>query len=211
MESLEKFLGKSKPHNLNNQHPPTDPNERYMWESKLLFSVYNRLNNNCTLLDYGCGGYGTLKTSLFDRFPDAKYYGLDIRKFINPEGDKVNLGHIDDLVNVIPNVDCMVAGSVFSHLSWEGIENVLNKLKPLFDKGGAFGFTTILSDKYELLYPNWYGSDTYGMSIITEKQYYDYCTKNGLIFEILPFSYPMIDNPYKKQNYCNIRKDTQSL
>ena len=208
MGTLKEFLSKSTPHNLNNGHPPTNPNERYDWESKLLYSVNGKLKDDCVLLDYGCGANGTLKTSLFNRYPNSKYYGLDIRKFTDPEGDKINLGHINDLEKTLSNVDCVVAGSIFSHLSWGGIESVLDKLKPLFDKGGEFGFTSIISDKYELLYPNWYGvnSDTYGMSIITEKQYHDYCNKNDLIFEKLPFSYPLKDNPYEKQDYCNIKK-----
>ena len=65
--TLEEFLNQSTPHGINNGHPPTSGNERYEWESKLLFSVHNKLNDKCRLLDYGCGTKGALQYNLLKR------------------------------------------------------------------------------------------------------------------------------------------------
>lgn len=205
--TLKEFINKIPPHNINNGHPPNSGEERHDWESKLLFSVYNKLNDKCSVLDYGCGSKGTLQYNLFSRYPDAKYYGLDIKgKFPIKSNSNVYMGLIEELPEKSKEVDCIVAGSVFSHLSWEGIKNVLDKLDLFFKNGGEFGFTTILNSKYELLYPDYYGKDTYGMAILTKDQYQKYCDDNNLTFEVLSFSYPLLNSPYKKQTYCNIKK-----
>lgn len=208
--TLEEFINQSTPHGINNGHPPTSDNERYEWESKLLFSVHNKLNDKCRLLDYGCGTKGTLQYNLLKRYPNATYCGLDIKgKFPIKSETNLYMGTIDELPQQLKQVDCVVAGSVFSHLPWESIKDVLNTLKPFFENGGEFGFTTILNKKYELLHPEWYGPNTYGMAILTKKHYQEYCDDNGLVFEVLPFSYSLgPQNPYKEQSYCNIKKST---
>lgn len=200
---LKTFLLNSKPHNIKNGHPPYDDIGRYDWESKLLYSVVDKLSPSCKILDYGCGKAGTLQHNLHKRFNKSVYYGLDVHSF-NTNTENVKLGHIDSLSKILPEVDAVVAGSIFTHLSIEGIEGVLDKMKAFFNNGGEFGFTVIFSDKYELITPNWYGPDTYHVTATTIEQYEDYCNKNNLEFTVLPITYP-IDFRFKVQTFCNIK------
>lgn len=210
---LEDFINQFSPHDIaNGPHPPSSGKERHDWESKLLFSVYNKLDDKCRLLDYGCGTIGTLQHTLFKRYPNATYCGLDVkgkRGFNKKSTDNVYMGTIDELPEKLKEVDCVVAGSVFSHLPWESIKDVLNKLKPFFENGGEFGFTTILNKEYKLIGHDHYGPNTYGMAILTKKHYQEYCDQNDLVFEVLPFNHSLgPNNPYKEQSYCNIKKST---
>lgn len=208
--NLENFISKNAPHGHSNSHPPHDPQLRHLWESKQLFTVKECLNESCTVLDYGCGGQGTLQYTLFNHYPNSKYYGLDIRNFKNPDGDKVNLGNINDLEDVLPKVSCMVMGSIFTHLSWEGIEQVLNKTLPYYNTGFQVGFSTFLGSKYELQTSDYYGPDTYHISIIPLYLYEKYCKNHNLqlivhdyiqeLDHILPFQ------NINHQNFLTIKK-----
>ena len=44
---LEEFINKVKPHGIHNSAPPKTPLLRHEWESKLLYSVYDRLGDSC--------------------------------------------------------------------------------------------------------------------------------------------------------------------
>ena len=121
---LEEFVSKVKPHGRDNVAPPNDPIGRHLWESKQLYSVFDCLHSNCSVLDYGCGGKGTLQYTLFNHFPNAKYYGLDVNNtefddnigFSIKDNGNSHFRDISELSNILPKVDCMVLGSVFTHL-----------------------------------------------------------------------------------------------
>jgi hypothetical protein len=65
---LNEFVEKVKPHKHHNAAPPFDEKSRHLWESMQLFSVIDRLSEDCSILDYGCGGKGTLQHTLFSHY-----------------------------------------------------------------------------------------------------------------------------------------------
>lgn len=205
--NLETFINQVEPHKIRSAHPPHDFKNRHVWESKLLYSVVNKLFSNCSLIDLGCGGQQTMKYSLFNRFPDSKYYGID-----------PTLNNMEDFPSLVKKVDCCVAGSVFTHLDFSNIKKILNTLKPMFDRGREFGFTFFL-DTEELHYgPNWYkDSNTWHVATTTVNQYEEYCENHGLKFKLLPFDHTnhtihLKDKPgdnkfVATQNFANISKE----
>ena len=185
--TLQDFASGITPHGLDNGHPPSDATLRHQWETKQLYTIIDVLKDDCAVLDYGCGKYGTLRHTLFGYAPNATYYGLDVQP--SPEDEaNAKFGHIDTLEDVLPKVNGAVLGSVFTHLSWEGIQNMLDKTLPYYDNGFQIGFTAFLSDKYETYKPGWYGAqDTFWVTKITEDMLSDYCTKNNLQYVVHPY------------------------
>ena len=91
MKKLKEFIEKTSPHNYPNSAPPIEPADRHLWESKQLYSVIDCLHDSCVVLDFGCGGHGTLQHTLFNHYPNSIYYGLDT-DFISHD----NYGFIDN-------------------------------------------------------------------------------------------------------------------
>jgi len=199
--SLKEFIGKSEPHGVYPQSPPHDKNLRHSWESKILYSVKDSLLEGCSLLEFGCGNQ-TLKRSLVDRYPNAEYYGVDPK-----------LTNMSLLSDIIPTVDCCVAGSVFTHLPWESIERILDDFAPMFENGGQFGFTFFLDDDHKLYNgPTYYGDNTYHVVTTTTDQYENYCNDKKLKFTLLPFDHKLCHliqydgTILSCQNFGNIKK-----
>lgn len=189
---LQNIIDKIPTHGIgNNGTPPDKPEIRHVWECKQLYSVIECLIPSSSILDYGCGPKGTLQHTLFDYYKfkgwvdehGANYYGLDLPTTIKPLSKKgVYLGYNTELDEILPKVDCMVMGSVFTHLDWEGITNILNKTLPYYKKGFQVGFTTFFGDNINLVNPDWYGqgTGTYHMSYIPKEKYQEYCDKYHL-------------------------------
>jgi RimJ/RimL family protein N-acetyltransferase len=224
---LKEFLNKVKPHTYQNAAPPFDIESRHLWESMQLFSVIDCLNDNCSILDYGCGGKGTLQHTLFSHYPNAKYYGLDINiegpdnsgfneTKLNNNLNNVYFEYIDELENVLPKVDAMVMGSVFTHLSLNKMTEVLDKLLPHFERGFQLGFTTFLGEKFEFEISGVYGNDpeTYGYTIIKFEWYKEYCDKNNLEIVLHPYFYKLpfeLANSGNKQRFITIKKRNNTI
>jgi len=206
--NLESFINNAKPHKfpmVPEDSPPHDPVKRHEWESKILYSVINSLSDNNSLLDYGCG-YGSMKFSLKNRYPNMEYIGLDkyVNKFAFPF-----VGDLSLLDEALERVDCIVAGSVFTHLSWGSIENILDKFERFFERGGEFGFTIFLTDKYDMELDNQFAKiEGYSSDVIeqTIEQYESYCKKNNLKFSLLPYKFKT-DYYGRYQHFCNIRRE----
>jgi hypothetical protein len=215
---LEEFINKVKPHGKNNSAPPNDPIARHLWESKQLYSVFDCLHPSCSVLDYGCGGKGTLQYTLFNHFPNAKYYGLDTNniRFDDNVGfkvknyDNVYFRDISELSTTLPKVDCMLLGSVFTHLGLKEIENVLNKTLPYYDKGFQLGFTTFLGDKIKTHVKNQHVPyDYYWIVVLTKEWIKNYCDKHDLTFIIQPYVFKLdhqIPLGLTYQNFITIKK-----
>jgi SAM-dependent methyltransferase len=220
---LNQFINKVKPHGVHNSAPPHDIKQRHFWESLQLFSIENCLNDYCSVLDYGCGGGGTLQHTLFNHYPNAKYYGLDIEfEGIDNKGfsgnkiknnNNIYFGYIDEIENILPKVDGMVMGSVFTHLSLNKMEEILNKTLPHYERGFELGFTSFLGDDFQFYGSHAYGNDpdTWEFTIIKYSWYEEYCEKNNLeiilhpYFYTTPFTLPN-SNGINKQNFITIKK-----
>jgi hypothetical protein len=195
--TLKEFITKVEPHNYSNSAPPFGKVDRHLWESKQLYSVIDCLHDNCTVLDFGCGGNGTLQHTLFSHYPNATYYGLDTdfvsvdnKGFLenkNKSKSNVYFKSSEELDEVLPKVDCMVMGSVFTHLSISKMEEILNKTLPHYDRGFQLGFTAFMSNYFSFVTPNVYGPETYGYTILDFKWFKDYCLKNGLTIVYHPY------------------------
>lgn len=209
--SLEDFISKATPHNKLNGGTPGQGTFRHIWESKQLYSVRRVLKDNCAVLDYGCH-WGTLKDTLFQHYPNAKYYGLDTKIVIDqikneknknviptsglaskfqeeiPKEKNVYMGYLDEIDGILPKVNCMVLGSVFTHLDWESIIEVLDKTLHYYEKGFELGFSAFLGDHYELYGQGHYGKpNTYHVTVLKKEQLQGYCNNNNLKLTLNPY------------------------
>ena len=217
--TLNDFINKVQPHGINNSAPPSDPVIRHGWESKQLYSVFDCLGPNCSVLDYGCGGKGTLQYTLFNHFPNASYYGLDMENIKFPDNESFKImdegnSHFMDishLSNILPKVDCMVLGSVFTHLGLNEIIEVLDKTIPHYHRGFQLCFTTFLGEKIkthvkveDLPY------DYYWIVVLTTNWIKEYCDSNSLDFVVHPFVHELDHNiplGLTHQSFVTIKKN----
>lgn len=220
---LDQFINKVKPHNKQNSAPPFEKNERHLWESLQLFTIKDCLKDGCSILDYGCGGKGTLQHTLFSHYPNSKYYGLDIdhegvdnkgfneNKLLNEQS--VYFGNINELEKILPKVDAMVMGSVFTHLSLSKMKEVLDKTLPHYERGFQLGFTAFIGSEFSFNGENAYGNDpdTWSWTVIKFEWFEEYCKKNNLqitlhpYFFTTPFTLPTSDR-IDKQSFMTIKK-----
>jgi hypothetical protein len=220
---LNEFINKVEPHGVQNSAPPHDKNNRHFWESLQLFSIKDCLKDDCAILDYGCGGKGTLQHTLFKHHPNAKYYGLDIKiesadnlgfnKSKSKIGDNVYFGYIDELDKILHEVDGMIMGSIFTHLSLNKMTEILDKTLPHYQRGFQLGFTSFLGNDFTFHGSHAYGNDpdTWNWTIIKYSWYEEYCNKNNLdiilqpYFYTTPFTLPN-SGGINKQNFITIKK-----
>ncbi len=213
---LKEFINKVEPHGKNNSAPPNDPIKRHQWESKQLYSVFDCLHSNCSVLDYGCGGEGTLQYTLFNHFPNAQYYGLDVNStnFSDNIGFEVKddgnsfFRDISELSNILPKVDCMVLGSVFTHLGLNKIVNVLDKTLPHYDRGFQLCFTAFLSSKI-IHWDKHKSFDYWWIVVLTIDWIKEYCNKHNLNFIVQPYIFELdheIPLGLTYQNFITIKK-----
>ena len=217
--TLEEFTNKVEPHRISSTAPPTDPELRHSWESKQLYSVKDCLGENCSVLDYGCGGQGTLQYTLFNHYPNAKYYGLDLKDqtYFDNQGFKTfsegntYFGDISELEDILPKVDCMVLGSVFTHLGLEEIKSVLDKTLPHYERGFQLSFTSFISNNYTFYHSETYDPNPYYWIVILKLEWFQkYCEKHGLEVILHPYAHEL-DHPLPihnltHQNFLTIKK-----
>ena len=216
--SLDRFINKVKPHDKNNSAPPKNPIARHLWESQQLYSVFDCLHPNCSVLDYGCGGDGTLQYTLFNHFPNAKYYGLDVRNINLPDNtgfeikDKGNskFRDISELSNILPKVDCMILGSVFTHLGLHSIKKILDETIPHYDRGFQLGFTAFLGKGIIQYYKDKRIDDYWWIIVLTIDWIKKYCDKNNLSFVVHPYIFELdhqIPLELTHQHFITIKKN----
>jgi hypothetical protein len=215
--TLEEFINKTKPHDKNNSAPPYDPVNRHLWECKQLYSVFDCLHSDCSVLDYGCGGNGTLQYTLFNYFPNAKYYGLDVNNhnFSDNTGFEIKDNNnsyfrdISDLSNILPKVDCMILGSVFTHLGLNEIIKILDKTLPYYDKGFQLCFTAFLGNDI-IHYNKDKEFDYWWIVVLTIDWIKVYCDKHNLNFKVQPYVFNLdhkIPLGLTHQNFITIKKN----
>lgn len=220
---LNEFINKFEPHGFQNSAPPFDANQRHFWESLQLYSIKDCLKDNCSILDYGCGGNGTLRHTLFKHCPNSKYYGLDIKlEGVDNLGFNNNIkkienntyfGYVNELNNVLHKVDGMVMGSVFTHLSLDKMTEILDMTLPHYERGFQLGFTSFLGNDFKFHGNRAYGNDpdTWNWTIIKYSWYEEYCDKNNLdiilhpYYYTTPFTLPTSEK-INKQNFITIKK-----
>jgi hypothetical protein len=185
--NINDFIEKHKPHCISNGAPPWDCFKRHEWESKQLYTIFEKISEGCHILDYGCGSNGTLQYTLFNHCPNSNYYGLELKNhhgdnqgFSVFSSDKVYLGYIDELDAILPKIDAMVLGSVFTHLPTDKIVEILDKTLPCYEKGFQIGFTFFESSDLTYYNGNHYNSESFWIVTLTKDFLQDYCKKNKL-------------------------------
>jgi len=213
---LKDFLEKVNPHKITNGAPPWDFNKRHEWESKQLYTVFEKLSNHSHILDYGCGSNGTLRHTLFNHYPYSNYYGLEIRNnhsdndgFTKYEKDNVYFGYDDELELILGKIDAMILGSVFTHLTTEKIEEILDKTLPYYDRGFQIGFSFFESEEIIYYRNNEYSSESFWIVTLTKDFLHNYCDKNNLKLVIHDFVQELdhkIDLGLTYQSFATIKR-----
>lgn len=216
--SLKSFIESKLPHGKYNVAPPHDPFKRHEWESKLLYTVKNVLKDDCVILDYGCGGNATLRYTLRNHYPNSVYYGLDVEENLDDNQGFNNLVdsnndyfyNIDKLDDVLPKVDGMVLGSVFTHLGIELIEEVLDKTLIHYDRGFQLGFSFFFGTDTQHYNPHPTIDNYYWVVVLGIEWLLEYCEKNNLNLEINPFVFELDHEVpiegIKFQSFATIKK-----
>jgi hypothetical protein len=216
--SLKSFIESKLPHGKYNVAPPHNPFKRHEWESKLLYTIKDVLKDDCVILDYGCGGNATLRYTLKNHHPNSIYYGLDVEENLDDNYGFNNLVdnnneyfyNIDKLDDVLPKVDGMVLGSVFTHLNIELIEEVLNKTLKHYDRGFQLGFSFFFGLNTQHYNPHPTIDKYYWVVVLSIEWLLEYCEKNNLNLVVNPFVFELdhkipIDD-IKFQSFATIKK-----
>lgn len=218
--NLKKFINKTLPHGKNNSAPPKDPFKRHEWESKLLYSVKDVLSDRCKIIDYGCGGEATLRYTLRNHHPNSTYYGLDINtdigdnKGFNKLNDENNTKFYDInmLDEILPEVDGMVLGSVFTHLHIDKINDILHKTLSHYDRGFQMGFSAFIDNRVWHYHPDPKIEEYFWAVTLSMDYLSDFCDRNNLKLIINPYIYKLDhvveieDTCIKYHNFITIKK-----
>jgi 2-polyprenyl-3-methyl-5-hydroxy-6-metoxy-1,4-benzoquinol methylase len=147
------------------------------------------------ILDYGCGG-GRYCNFLSKRLKDFNYVGIEkygsnytdscINESIKffGEDSRVKFGYTNSELEkkAMDNCEIVLLLSVFTHTTIETTSNILEKLKPIVDRGGIIIFSMILADEYSLVGEAYGFDDNYTITYNTKDQIED--LKNKLKVKI---------------------------
>lgn len=216
--NLKYFIESELPHGKYNEAPPHDPVKRHEWESKLLYTIKDVLKDECKILDYGCGGNATLRYTLRKHYPNSVYYGLDVDENLDDNNGFNNLvsnnndyfHKIGKLEDVLPKVDGMVLGSVFTHLGIELIEEVLDKTLKHYDRGFQLGFSFFFGANTQHYSPHPTIDKYYWVVVLGVEWLSEYCNRNNLNLVINPYVFELdhkvpVDG-IKFQSFATIKK-----
>jgi len=170
-----------------------NPQKSNIWMSAQINPLEDKFKEGLKLLDYGCGN-GRISNFLSGRLKDYTYYGvepdgsagLSIAKeyFSNPK-------HHFDLIGseiekeALENVDCIVLGSIFTHLKIEDFEIVMEKFKNSLLRGCDVVFSMFIGDEYWIRGEGGcYGIENcYALVIYTMDQLENFCKDNNYILK----------------------------
>lgn len=146
-------------------------NEPYssIWCASLASAFEPQFKEGLKLLDYGCGG-ARFANFMARRLQSFDYVGVEpaeARPMASGVGEhsnielctqhmghdpRVKFGAIGTSVeaNALATVDIIIAGSIFTHLSFEHFTEVCTKFKPALKRGAKFVFSVFIRDTYGL-------------------------------------------------------------
>lgn len=201
---------------LEQKHTPVRPNfsmkgwgagessRSDIWSTAQLTPLEGVFKEGLKILDYGCGN-GRLFNFISGRLKDFTYYGvehpdsdgnIEIPKSLFGRDNRFNVDYIDSPfeTKAINKVDCVVLGSIFTHLRFSEFERVCDKFKPILERSGVIVFSVFIADMYIVEgVGGAYGvKECYGRVFYTMEQLRDYCKKNDLKIK----EYPEYDAQY---------------
>jgi len=178
-----------------------------IWMASLSNGMGSFFKEGLKVLDYGCGA-ARYANFLSMRLKDFKYYGLEVKggtseKVINDlvkplfQYDKrIELGTIEEkFSDVIKEVDVVLLGSVFTHISFDFFKECMRKFEPVLKRKGCVVFSVFLTEEEHFyIGKNGYGLENcYSRAFYNEKIFNDYL-KNKKVVEVSPFVTTSNDN-----------------
>ena len=143
-----------------------------IWLASLSEAAGQHFREGLRVLDYGCGA-GRYCDFLDQRLENFGYYGVEKRGSSLRHGEKsirvatrifrhdrrARFGFIGSRLEeeAIRNVDVVVLGSIFTHLDFREVRQILAKLRPVIERGGTVVFSAFIANEYRLE-----GRDAYG-------------------------------------------------
>lgn len=169
-----------------------------LWMAHLAEAMGNRWNEGMRLLDYGCGT-ARFANFMSGRLRNFTYFGVDVRESHAGPGIGLNgvnvasealkgdrricLDYIGSDIDGfgVDTTDVGLAASVFTHLTVESSRAILEKLRPIVNRGGIIVYTLILGDEYATIGPGGHGlSDCFSIVTNTPDQFAGYGERVGL-------------------------------
>ena len=158
-----------------------DPAGSELWLTALVSPEH--LKEDMVVLDYGCGG-GRLCNYLSKRLQNFTYFGLEPPYGDGPDAIRFAREHFADPrvvfdfigsyseLEAIKKADCVVMGSVLTHLTFEDGMITLDKFRTVADRSGKIFASVFLGQEYELRPPmNYCGCpNCYAAVILTHSQ-----------------------------------------
>jgi 2-polyprenyl-3-methyl-5-hydroxy-6-metoxy-1,4-benzoquinol methylase len=166
-----------------------------VWMSSLIEPLEDKFCEGMKLLDYGCGN-GRISNFLSGRLRDYTYYGIepqgqpgiDIAKQTFNDS-RHHFGYIgtDLETKALSEVDCIILGSIFTHLSFNDFKSIMEKFKNSIMKGAVVSFSIFTDTEYKEIGRGAYGlSDCYNLVYYTEKQLNDWVSENNYTLKEFP-------------------------
>jgi 2-polyprenyl-3-methyl-5-hydroxy-6-metoxy-1,4-benzoquinol methylase len=164
--------------------------------SCFLDAVKTKFKENFSVIDYGCGA-GILSNFISSRLHNFTYLGLEPRGEHGIErinlgkthlnDSRVKFGFTDEFSNINKNkVDAIILISVFTHLIFDDIKNILNDLLTVYEKNPncTIVFSCFIDDESHVKnhQPNIW-ERFYGESHITLVDLQTYCNEHGVNLE----------------------------
>jgi SAM-dependent methyltransferase len=168
-----------------------------LWLASLSEAMGDSFREGMIVLDYGCGA-GRYAQFLRQRLTRFSYYGLEKPGSVVQHGERSieaarELFEGDERAafsligspletNALERADVAVLGSIFTHVDFDELKNILYKLEPIVARRGKVAFSIFIDDAYRLESPGAYGfADCYGRVWFSEKQLEQLCTGNGWV------------------------------
>jgi len=165
-----------------------------LWLASLSEAMGQSFREGVTVLDYGCGA-GRYAQFLRQRLKTFHYYGLEKPGSAFRHGEKSikiarKLFRWDrrvrfDLIGTrleataLARAEIVVLGSIFTHVDFEELQHILNKLDPVVTRGGKVIFSIFIADAYRLEGKGAYGIENcYERAWFTAEQIQRLCDQN---------------------------------
>lgn len=183
-----------------------------VWMSTLIEPLEDKFCEGMKILDYGCGN-GRISNFLSGRLRNYTYYGVEPQgqpgidvakqKFSDP---RHYFGYIDsDLEKkALAEINCIILGSIFTHLRFDDFEKIMDKFKESIKRGAVVSFSVFIDDKYfEEGGGGAYGiPNCYGRVYYTEKQLINWCEKNNYKLKEYPSYLAQGENLHRIFKIC---------
>ena len=149
------------------------------------------------VLDYGCGA-GRYAQFLRQRLKRFDYFGLEKPGSTFGHGEKsieaakrffrwdwrARFGLIGSSLELkaMARVNVVVLGSIFTHVDFDELCRILEKMRPLLLRGGKVVFSIFIAGEYRLEHKDAYGfDDCYSRVWFTEEQIRRLCDQNDWV------------------------------